>query len=242
MPESLGKILKRIRESKRLSIEEASEKSRISKSTISIIEEDRLSEMKSGFYAKIFVKTYAAFLGAMNESGVKEYLADMVSKPASKPAQEIKQKNKSSLDKFPYKNQIIAGLAVIFVLWALFAAAGWAVKVIKKRAIPKKVETKKSADIAKDAKKEVFDVKYDSIELEVSASDNTLLQVTADREMVFKGVFKKGSKDTWKAKKEIKLEAGNSGAIKISINGKPSGFSGKKGEKKEIVITRDGIK
>jgi hypothetical protein len=59
---------------------------------------------------------------------------------------------------------------------------------------------------------------------------------------VFTGSFKKGSNDTWKAKKEIKLEAGNSGVVKININGKPADFSGKKGEKKEITITKDGIK
>src|SRR3989338_488708 len=75
MPEPLGKILKKIREARRLSIEEVSERSRIPKNIISTIEEDRLNEIKSGFYAKSFVKTYAAFLSALNETGVKEYLA-----------------------------------------------------------------------------------------------------------------------------------------------------------------------
>jgi hypothetical protein len=85
-------------------------------------------------------------------------------------------------------------------------------------------------------------VKTDGIEIEVSASDNTWLQVIGDGELIFTGSFKKGAKDTWKAKKEIKLEAGNAGVIKINVNGKPANISGKKGEKKEIIITKDGIK
>ena len=72
--------------------------------------------------------------------------------------------------------------------------------------------------------------------------ENTWLQIIVDGNIVFTGLFKKGSRDTWKAKKEIKLEAGNSGVIKMSVNGKPASFSGKKGEKKEIIITKDGIK
>ena len=91
MPETLGKTLKRIRESRHLSIEEVSERSRIPKHIVSTLEEDRLNEIKSVFYAKSFVKTYAVFLGALDEPGIKEYLAkpahppEKILKPAAKP-------------------------------------------------------------------------------------------------------------------------------------------------------------
>ncbi|NQV03916.1 MAG: helix-turn-helix domain-containing protein, partial [Candidatus Omnitrophica bacterium] len=75
MPESLGKTLKKIRKSKGFSLEEASEKTRIPKNTLSIIEEDRLNEIESLFYARGFVKSYAQFLGAMEDNVVKRYLS-----------------------------------------------------------------------------------------------------------------------------------------------------------------------
>jgi len=75
MPESLGKTLKKIRESKALSLEEVSEKTHITKKNLSIIEEDRLSEIGSAFYARGFVKSYAQFLGAMEDKVVKGYLS-----------------------------------------------------------------------------------------------------------------------------------------------------------------------
>jgi len=278
MPESLGKKLKKIREAKHFSLEEVSERSRIHKDIVRAIEEDRIGELKSAFYAKSFVKTYAVFLGALDEEGVREYLAMSQKKPeaiskhiaaarhVSGPRREkIVAGNKSDarfsmirkmLHVFLYhKKRIIAVVIGIFILWTLSLAIGQIVKFAKnisakkqvkqavvKKETSKKVEKQKPKSAIKVTEKETPGEKSDSVELEVSASDNTWLQVIVDGELMFTGLFKKGGKDTWKARKEIKLEAGNSGAIKVNVNGKPASFSGKKGKKKEIVITKDGIK
>ncbi len=161
MTESLGKILKRIRESKHLSLEEVSERSRISKYIVSTIEEDRLAEIKSPFYAKSFVRTYAAFLGAMDEAGVKEYL----SKGAAGQQQVLQKKQETALkpsaktDKIPqidfsiinkYKRQILAIVICIIVLWFLSFVIGQTSRFIKN--IPKKKQTK-IAVVKKEAPK-----------------------------------------------------------------------------------------
>jgi len=282
MPESLGRILKKARESKHLSLEDVSERSRISKHIVLAMEEDKLDEIKSGFYAKSFVKTYAAFLGASNEPSVKEYLlrpgCEMQKNPETTAKLHSKVAPKASGEKIDfsgiakYRNQIIAMIVGIFVLLLLSLAVGQAAKIIKNISAKKQNKAVKSAparrkdaaqstrqrssapiveekkeeskvrDAIKDVKKESPNEKADSVELEVFASDNTWLQVTGDGEIMFTGSFKKDGRDTWKAKKEIKLEAGDSGVIKISVNGKPTNFSGKKGKKKEIVITKDGIR
>jgi transcriptional regulator with XRE-family HTH domain len=271
MQESLGKILKKIRESRHLSIEEVSERSRIPKNIVSIIEEDKLDEIKSVFYAKSFVKTYAGFLGALHEARVKEYLAmgrkgqEAVSKPtAIKHVPKTGREKISSPDKIPqidfspvskYKKQILAIAAGVIVFWALSSAVGYMVKGIKnisakkqvkavvvKKEAPKKIEKQKPDTTVKDVKKEIVAEKIDLVEIEVSASNNTWLEITVDGELLFTGSFKKGSKDTWKAKREIKLKAGNSRALKLIVNGKPAEFSGKRGGKKEITVTKDGIK
>ncbi|MDP2911595.1 MAG: DUF4115 domain-containing protein [Candidatus Omnitrophota bacterium] len=262
MPESLGCTLKKIRESRHLSTEDVSERSRIPKNTVSIIEEDRLAEIKSVFYAKSFVKTYASFLGALNEPVVREYLS------SSQPQKNVIAKVKPeaiSRDCFAslamtaitkHKRQVIAVIIGILALWILSMAVGQAGKFIKKMPVKKqtkaaivKKEASKKADKKDNIKKSVGEgfipspaENLEFIEIEVSASDNTYLQVVCDNDILFKGLFKKGGKDTWKAKKELKLEAGNSGVVKIILNGKPVNFAGKKGEKKEIIITKDGIK
>jgi len=264
MAESLGKTLKRVRESKHLSLEEVSERSRISKHIVSIIEEDRLSEITSGFYARSFVRTYASFLGCLDEPRVKEFMStgaqqqphkrpEPVSRTAAKPADKTPQVDFSIATK--YKKQIAAVIIGIFAFLVLIFAIGEAGKFVKKisakkqnkpavikKETPKKQEKEKPKEPAKEVKKEAVSEKPDFIEIEVSASENTYLQVTGDGELMFKGSFKKGSKDVWKAKKEIKLEMGNSGVIKIEMDGKPLSFIGKKGKKKEIIITKDGMR
>ncbi len=294
LPESLGKILKRARESKHLSIEEVSERSRIPKHIVSTLEEDRLNEIKSVFYAKSFVKTYAAFLGVLDETNIKEYLAksaqspETILRPAAKPIPGTAQQKSLPTKEMPqlgfsgiikYKNQIIAIVIGVFVFWALSSAVSHVTKFIKNISVKKQNKIVKNAfpyhkdagqtthprttrvrgtqrserkplvsydsgskASVKEKKEKVAAVKIDEVEIEVSASDNTWLRITGDGELMFTGAFRKGSSDTWKAKKEIKFEAGNSGVIKISVNGKPTNFSGKKGEKKEIIITKDGIK
>jgi cytoskeletal protein RodZ len=269
MPESLGLTLKKARESKHLSIEEVSERTRIPRNIISIIEEDKINEIKSHFYAKSFVKTYSNFLGASEEPAVKEFLsAEKASqkKPASafaagiKPKEqkivinEIKRLNLSSISR--YKTQIIAVIAAIIIFWILSFAVGQFVRFAKnmhkakqntrtviKNQAPKKIEKKKDArKSASEALKPLPAKETDSVELEVSALGDTWLKIVVDNELLFTGLFKKGSKDTWKAKKEIRLEAGNAGDIRISVNGKTMGAPGKSGEKKEIIVTKDGIK
>ena len=262
MPESLGRTLKKIRESRHLSIEEVSERSRIPRNIVSTIEEDKLAEIKSVFYAKSFVKTYASFLGALNEPVVKEYLNSSQPQKKSEPVSKLSQKQAAQNPPqvafsgiFKHKKQIMAVIISIMALWILSMAIGHVSKFIKKMPVkkeikeavvkkqaPKKAEKEKPKEAKKEIVKENSNEKPESIEVEVSASDNTYLQIISDNDILFKGLFKKGGKDTWKARKELKLEAGNSGAIRINLNGKPANFSGKKGEKKEIIITKDGIK
>jgi len=277
MSESLGKVLKRIRESKNLSIEDVSERSRIPKHIVSAVEEDRLREIGSVFYAKSFVKTYAAFLGAIAESSVKEYLAhgsqqnlqkkqDQALKPLSRPISQshpLKSVDSKKIlranlqNAIKYKNQITAVLIGVFILWILPSALGHTAKFFKNIAIKshnkiaaikkdapvaKKTEKAKPKETIKEIGKEAAAKKDEAVKLELLAMDNTWLQIIVDGDLMFTGSFRKGTSDTWKAKKEIKMEVGNSGAIKINVNGKSADFAGKKGEKKEIVITKDGIK
>ena len=55
-------------------------------------------------------------------------------------------------------------------------------------------------------------------------------------------MLKKGTQDIWHAKNNLELELGNAGGVRLSLNGKSLGSPGKRGEKKTIVVTKDGIK
>jgi len=239
MPESLGKTLQRVRESKKLSIEEVSERTRIPIKNINSIEENRLHEFSSVFYARSFVKTYSQFLGALEEKTVKDFLASGPKKDT--PDLILKRKRLSENSFLKHKRFIGMGLVAIFALWILLFSFIKIARFI--RNVPKKHKVQVTQK--KEAKEAVVAAPSHSakgVELEITARYNTWIKVTSDGELLFKGILKKKESDIWRAKKKISLELGNAGGVNLTLNGKNLGYPGKKGEKKEIIVTKDGIK
>jgi len=254
MPESLGKILKKIRETRHLSIQEASERTHIPKKIISAIEEDRLHEIASAFYARGFVKSYSKFLGALEEKTVKKYLAGTQKKDEP---QLLLEGEKVPGDWFiKYKKHIGIALAGVFCIWLaafgflqtkklagfLFAKYKAHAASSRTKSRAKRLEQDSRAPVPKETQAKKAPKKKQALELEVIANFDTWMKVTGDGKLLFIGVFKKKERDIWRAKKEIKISFGNAGGVTLNLNEKDLGSPGKRGEKKAIVITKDGIK
>lgn len=261
MPESVGQTLRKARESRNLSIDEVSEKTRIPKRIISVIEEDKEDNALSPFYIKNFTKSYAKFLKAAEEITVKDFLQVKLKKNEGIVDREDKKNLPQNLF-IQHKRGILIICAVIFGIWLLIfsfkkitakldlfhshnpVAAKLALPhsrnpVAAKLALPKKASIKDKAILPAAATK----ANDGSFELGLTATLNIWLQVTGDGELLFKGMLKKGSKETWNAKKEIRLWVGNAGGVLVSLNGKNLGRLGKKDEiKNNIVVTKKGIK
>lgn len=248
MPESLGKTLKKIRESKLLSIEEASDKTRIPKKIISAIEEDNLSEVSSSaFYAHRFMKAYSQFLGATEEKAVKEYLSGSDKKDTP---QLVLKGEKVPGDWFlKYRKYIGITIIAFFGIYML----GLGFIQVKKLAsyvserhrarVSEKAEAKARAPKPKPKPPAPSTIsETDGVRLEILAHSNTWIQVVGDGEILFRGVLRKRAKDVWQAEKKINLELGDAGGVTMKLNGKDIGSPGKRGEKKVIVVTKDGIK
>lgn len=259
MSESLGKTLRKIREAKKLSIQEVSERTRIPKKNIFSIEEDRLSEFSSAFYAKSFVKSYSEFLGAAEDKVVKGFLEESPGK--DKPKLVLKGEEAPDRWFIKYKRLIGLGLISIFALWILFTGfvkIGRFLKDLSQRhkarvALKKEEDSRVKAQrpLPQDAVKTQEDnaaspvdlpKKISDIELEITARYNTWIQIKSGEELLFRGILKKNSSDVWRSDKDISLELGNAGGVNLKLNGKKLGYPGKRGEKKEIIVTKDGIK
>jgi len=258
MPEILGKTFKKAREAKQLSVEEASEKTRIPKKIIKAIEEDRLCEIPSVFYARGFVRTYSKFLGCEGEKAVKEYLAGS-EKKKEEPRLLLDNEQVPGDKVLKYQRKAAIALLAIFGIWMLGlgilqvkkfvsnSASKYKAHVADKKEQAVKEQAVKIVPPREAAKEKVQDAakavpeKTEGIELEISARASTLIEVVSDDDLLFKGILKKGSSDTWRAKKEINLEIGNAGGVTLKLNGKDLGYAGKRGKKKTIEITKDGI-
>ena len=230
MPESLGETLKKVRESKKFSLEEVSEKTRIPKKIISAIEEDRLSEIPSDFYKRHFIKTYAKFLDALGQKAIREYLSLDVQKKEA-PILALKPKRAGENWFIKHKRYIAVSIISIFSIWLFLFTFVQMKKFLSHKRIsipsqyPEKGETEKKEDI----------------NLEIAALSNTWIEVIGDGQLLFRGILRKKQKDVWQAEKKIELEVGNAGGVALRLNEKKLGPLGKKGEKKKVIITKDGI-
>lgn len=267
MPESLGRTLKKIRESRHLSLDEVSERTRIHKKIISDLEEDKLNKTMSPFYAKGFARSYAQFLGALDDASVKEYLLQ----PGAKKKTEentVLSAHKNFFAEWFIKNKdyFIKGALVIIgtalIVFSFMQLKKSALKhteskhVIDVKPVQDKQDSKKKTE--KDASEskrlaikldsysaglKPYSQKAENVDLEITITSDSLIQVKSDGSLLFKGVLKKGAKEKWKAKKEIRLSVSNAAGVILKLNGKNLGSLGRKNEiKDDIVITKDGIK
>lgn len=268
MADSLGKTLKKKRESKTLSMQEVSERTRISRDIIASIEEDRLDKLPSLFYARGFVKTYAQFLGITEEKAVKDFLSGQEKKDVQKLHLESLDKKAPTGALFKrYKREIALFVLIIFGIWfSVFtfmqirkAAIGLSAKR-RSRVAEKEVSKKEGKEVSKKEEKKVVreapkpeepvelaeprlsentvEEETAAIKLEIEANRDTWIQVLADGRLLFRGILVKGASDTWQADKEIDLELGNAGGVNLKLNEKNLGSPGKKGEKKKFIATQ----
>jgi len=114
-PEFLDEI-KRVRESRGISIEEVAEKTNIKSSYIKAIEDGDLSKLPGGVYTKAYVKSISEFLGIAIRQYERKY--DPENDIQEKQVRiELGQPTNASM---PSKVIIIGCLFVIFVLYSVF--------------------------------------------------------------------------------------------------------------------------
>ncbi len=252
MPETVGKTLKKIRESKGLAVEEVSERTRIPKKIISNIEEDMLQEIGSQFYARSFVKAYAQFLGATEEKAAREYLGSAEKKDKTVLVLEGERVPGDWFEK--HKRHVGTALLAVLAIWVVGFSFVQTGKFIKNSSVKYKAYAARKAEARKLDKvrvaapvpaKEVTKkglAKVEGVRLEIAARSDTWIRVVGDGELLFQGILKRGQSDVWQAEEEIELELGNAGGVTLKLNEKNLGSLGRKREKKEVIITKDGVK
>jgi cytoskeletal protein RodZ len=237
--ESIGERLKKARQAKKITLEDAYSKTKIHTNILQALEENRFQEY-SPVYIKGFLKIYAKFLGLDTEAILQELRDSSALKKPEPSVKEVPKKKiylywpRFKLNPVLIKNTLIA--LVIIVLIFSFVSC---LKRIKAKA-PKISEEPESQEIIPSAVVETKKAKF--AKLSIRAKDKCWLQVKLDGKLFYRGTFTKGMSDTWQANEKIELSVGNAAAVELEINGRLISSLGRKGQAvKEILITRDGF-
>lgn len=79
---------------------------------------------------------------------------------------------------------------------------------------------------------------YDGVEIVAKFKENCWISVKADGQVIFEGMAEKGKEETWNAKENMEITAGNAGGVELTWNGQNQGLMGEVGQIAERTFTK----
>ncbi len=245
---SIGKILRKTREKKGLSLEEAASQTRIHHNVLKNLEDDNFHLLPSPAYVKGFLKRYGEYLGLQSGPLIEEYLSTHPREPEQILVLKGKKIPHPRSDKFIVLGAM--GAVLIIVLISGFFAIRALLSLKSARSIKGAEQTTASAKVKPVEVKKLLPPPVTSVKkvsgplrLEVFAEKDGWLEVRCDGNLLFQGVLSQGDREVWRGEDKIKLRIGNAGAFRLNLNGNSLGKLGKEGEVlKEVILTKENIK
>ena len=261
-----GLILKQAREAKGLSLQVVHEATKVPMDALKAIEEGYTIRTLSSFYYKGFLKIYARYLGVDISQVVEDYHPEQLPPHISDKKEALPQKFQLPVVSPEVKDLVIKGLIGLIVLLVFVKIVGAIthrkpgkthqpnviVQQTQKRTLPKPVAAEPQKELPKLQKEAMPSASVvapastveaaKKIDLAVRARKDSWVQVNVDNQIVFRSILKKGSVETWSAKKNIEISGKDIGELEFELNGKIIGSLSKENRKaKKIVIDQNGF-
>ena len=266
---TIGNQLKKARQKKGVSLNDAYQQIRIHADALMALEEDNFSKLPNPIYAKSFLKEYSSYLGLDVEKILEEYNSLEQDLDRPEPKEEISL-NKEGItlpvvDKDKVLNFVkIVGIGLALYLsfmlvtkttsWVRFKFSQFAQNRVKKAQIreeEKKIEeeTEKVKEVPQEVVllkepvivKDIKIAKEEKLKLSVMAVEDVWIELKVDGKIIFKSVLKKGAIESWNANDNFEIWTGNASAMQLTLNDNLLASPGK-GVIKGILIDRNGLK
>lgn len=250
----IGEVLKEARSKRSISLDDVHAKIKIHPRVLQLLEEGKFDKLPSPLFVKSFLRSYAEFLEVNPEDLLRSYENEALPK---EPEQVLFLKTADEKLQKPASQQIwniviIASLTLIVLLggyYALKYGRQWLPQQAKKAAAPKAAAAaavqapKKSSDWLRSPELGNFPSisKSTPLSLKIKAVDNVWMRITADGQVVYQSILKKGQDDTWQARKEYEIWTGNSSNMALTLNKIFIGSPGK-GVIKKMIISHEGVR
>lgn len=231
----IGAQLRQQRQEKSISTEEVSAKTYISSRLLTALEEGQSEYLPEPVFIQGFIRRYADVLALDGDALAKTFPTNLIPTTSEMVApQEVSQ---------PMPSKEIGLYALYIVLMAL--AAGGLFLLVNRPQTAQPVVGRKTESVVQQPKTTVKQTPAKTaatnvpIQASVNLTDESWMEIIVDGKTEFEGNLEKGTKKTWTAKKELKIAAGNAGAVLISSNRQKEKLLGEPGEVKEITLTSE---
>lgn len=259
---TVGSILCRCRTFSNISLEEAAEATKIGKTYLRALEEDRFGDLPSPAYLKGFLRTYASYLGLQSEELIQ--LAGQQEAALSSEPVKTEQARQAAIG-FSFNWQRLLLPAVLLV--ALIVSSLFTVSPPPKRILPPPPQAQPVPTVAvqpmlssvrgvpavnpepqepvveKPAEPLVPPKKpLDGFMVRMKVNRNSSLSVTIDDAASQGYDLTSGDLIEWKAARTIALDLTDAASVEIELNGTPLKLQASPGKAAYIVLDAHGIK
>jgi cytoskeletal protein RodZ len=249
--ENLGSFLREKRKAKELSLEQASEETRIKQAFLEALEEEKYELLPAPLYKRIFLKAYADYLGLNFEEILSKFSVDGAKAkgkeevspvlPVKKEVQ-IAEQVTGRKGKINYNSWlVIAGILLGIIIILLFIMNQQLSKYDKDTGMSKK-ETRlgpslpvpdstksESRSVIKEEVKKVPS-QSEGMTLKLEGLDRTWAMVIGDGDTLFTGFINNGMQVEYQAQDYFKLTLGRAWVVKGYLNGEKLKSFGSKGK------------
>ena len=256
--------LKAQREGKGLTIDELHAHTRIDKKFLEAIEDGNFSVLPE-VYVRAFIREYSAEIGLDPEETLRKFdlakegynfTENAAIEKENKTEIEVKQVSSdkafvdSSVERekeknIPMKQQnrniylyAIGGVLLIILLYLIFSPADKEQIVVERKYAPDRVENPQQNIKPREDEKIV---KENPFNVELLGSDTVWIRAKIDNSKTEEFTLVPKVSRIISVKDTLRLVIGNAAGVKVNVNNKPIIFSGKKGEVRNLIITRNGL-
>lgn len=261
--ESVGSILRRRRESTTISLNDAAEKTRISKNYLIALEEDHPERLPSPAYLKGFVKTYAVCLGLQGEELERLIALTAVPDPIDKAPTA---RAASLFGRFNWQRlflpSVLLGALIISAIFlspptpkrtvqpvlplpaAVAVAPPTALQPVVSSAVnPADVAALKLAGAVRSQETAATAPRpQNGVLVSMKVNRNSTLSVIIDDGVAQGYELTSGDLIEWKADSTIAMDISDAGSVEIKLNNTPLKLKTPPGKQTYIVLDANGIR
>lgn len=252
--EPVGKLLKEKRLEKGLILDDVADITKIRKKYLDALESGNYGEIPDKVYTKSFLKIYSEFLGMDRVYVLKRYLDEVSQEDTIIAPKRFDQKSfgESNYPKEKTrKNRLfyimIGVLAILLLVWGFNFIQGRKnnENTIDDKTTLTNIGEKENQELpvtppVVELPKEIISNpkhSFDKLTLQLNATDRVWVSATMDQASIDQFTLSAGISKSIEATKNIKLNIGNAGGLKLNINGFDLANLGNSGETIDLEIT-----
>lgn len=248
----IGAYLRQQRLLQSLSLEQIAASTFIRLPILQALEEGRTEQLPEPIYVRGFIRRYGELLhldgqalasrlsqGSGSQTLDGEVLEDILTAPPSQ-SEEVPAPSPPWL---PVLSRLQGlGKYGLYLILLAGAVAGLSTLLSRPPAAPPPQPAVKPTPAPPVPQASPTPVKTSPLSVTVKLDGDSWLRVEVDGQAAYEGVLTQGTEKTWTAQKQLKLRAGNAGAVSVSRDRSPLQRLGNPGEVKEVTFTPENLR